>query len=215
MGPVTRIERLSALIYRTLASADKLPLAPVAGSFCNRHAVVCETVLPLTQICGGLLQTVVSETFQNNRKRCLPTHAWCEAVAAERAGGERRLFFAGQKESRVHPSIKAASEAVAASHAAAAERRPLECKKNNINTCVSHRHRKRGAGKSVPLRQGYGGTGRGVSPRRARSTPWGAGRVLAGISQGVKPRIKTLATTAYTRVPHTKASAGAGASSHR
>ena len=42
------------------------------------------------------------------------THARGEAVAAERAGGERGLLFAGQKANRVHPSIAAASSAVAA-----------------------------------------------------------------------------------------------------
>ena len=42
------------------------------------------------------------------------TPARCEAVAAERAGGERGLLFAGQKAIRVHPSIAAASEASAA-----------------------------------------------------------------------------------------------------
>ena len=42
------------------------------------------------------------------------THARGEAVAAERAGGERGWLFAGQKANRVHPSIAAASEAVAA-----------------------------------------------------------------------------------------------------
>ena len=36
--PVTRIERLSALFHRTLASADELPLAPVVGGEGVRHA---------------------------------------------------------------------------------------------------------------------------------------------------------------------------------
>ena len=42
------------------------------------------------------------------------TPASCERVARERAGGERGLIFAKQKASRVHPSIAAASSAVAA-----------------------------------------------------------------------------------------------------
>ena len=70
--------------------------------------------------------TSIRGAFQNNRSHPLPTHAMCEAVAAERAGGERGFLFAAQKaENRVPPSIKAASEAVAVSHTAAAERRPL------------------------------------------------------------------------------------------
>ena len=44
---------------------------------------------------------------------------------ASAQGASEGYLFAGQKDSRVPPSIKAASEAGAVSHAAAAERRPL------------------------------------------------------------------------------------------
>ena len=39
MGPVTRIEMVSALFHRTLARADKLPLAPVAYETLTRIQV--------------------------------------------------------------------------------------------------------------------------------------------------------------------------------
>jgi hypothetical protein len=61
------------------------------------------------------LRAPVREAVCNNHKRCLLTHGGCEAVAAERAGGERGFLFAMQKaENRVPPSIKAASSAAAA-----------------------------------------------------------------------------------------------------
>jgi len=111
------------------------------------------------------------------------------------AGGERGFLFALQKaENRVPPSIKAASEAVAVSHTAAAERRPRESKKSNICVCVSHRRRKRGVGKSVRRRQGYGGTGRGVSPRRARSAPLRLPKSTRSPVRGEPPQTAARAT---------------------
>ena len=51
---------------------------------------------------------------KNNRLQEEIANGRCERVARERAGGERGFLFAGRKESRVHPSNKAASEAAAA-----------------------------------------------------------------------------------------------------
>jgi len=71
-----------------------------------QHTLVYERVLPLTPVRGAVC---------NNHRQCLSTHGCCEAVAAERAGGERGFLFATQKaENRVPPSIKAASSAAAA-----------------------------------------------------------------------------------------------------
>ena len=84
-------------------------------------------------------------------------HTYCEAVAAERAGGERGFLFAGQKENRVHPSIKAASKAFAA-----ALRRTLNAGRVN--------QKKRSSGKSFsPAPQkGRGEKRWGFSPRGAK-----------------------------------------------
>ena len=79
---------------------------------------------------GGLRRGKQRAQEKNNHKPSPPTHGRCEAVAAERAGGERGFLFAARKaENRVPPSIKAASEAAAVSHTVAAERRPRESKK--------------------------------------------------------------------------------------
>ena len=92
------------------------------------------------------------------------THARGEAVAAERAGGERGLLFAGQKASRVHPSIAAASEAVAATM-----RRPLNAGRANVKDRLQTG--------PLSLRKRHKGSGekRRAFPRWARSA-WGAGR---------------------------------------
>ena len=52
MGPVTRIERLAALVNRTFASADELPFTPLAGVNSPYSSVLIRTtpyisVLPL------------------------------------------------------------------------------------------------------------------------------------------------------------------------
>ena len=89
-------------------------------------------------------------------------------LSPSRRGGE------GTK-SRVPPSIKAASEAVAVSHTAAAERRPLECKKRYWRLAFSPAPQKGGGEKR-----------RGVSPWGAPQAPRGAGRGAA------EPRRKAL-----------------------
>ena len=68
-------------------------------------------------VVGERLQTVGrprKKTPSGTSRVSMLTHGCCEAVAAERAGGERGIHFAGQNECRVPPSNKAASEAVAA-----------------------------------------------------------------------------------------------------
>ena len=92
------------------------------------------------------------------------THARGEAVAAERAGGERGLLFAGQKANRVHPSIAAASEAVAATM-----RRRLNAGRANV------KDRLQAGPLSLRKRQKGFGEKRRAFPRWARSA-WGAGR---------------------------------------
>ena len=58
----------------------------------------------------------------------LCTHTLIASGApASAQGGERGFLFAGQKENRVHPSIKAASEAVAATL-----RRPVNASRSNF-----------------------------------------------------------------------------------
>ena len=104
------------------------------------------------------------------------THAQCERVARERAGGERGLLFAGQKANRVHPSIAAASEVVAATL-----RQQLNAGRANVKdrlqtNLLSLRKRQKGSGEK-----------RRAFPRWAQSAQ-GAGRGLA--SQAVKPCIK-------------------------
>ena len=123
----------------------------------------------LTPVCGAVC---------NDRKRCLPTHGGCERVARERAGGEGGFLFATRKaENRVPPSSKAASEIAAASlqwqfHAGRANQ-----KKQYKRLFFSQTPQK-----------GCGEKRKGVSPRRARSAPWGAGR--GAVSRAVKPCIK-------------------------
>ena len=76
---------------------------------------VAGTRIPV--VVGEGRQTVVcprKKTLNGTTFVSLPTHGCSERVARERAGGERGLLFAGQKASRVHPSIAAASSAVAA-----------------------------------------------------------------------------------------------------
>jgi len=146
-----------------------------------------DVVSPLTPICEVRLQTVVSERFKITTSGVCPHTVSASGSPASAQGASEGFLFAGQKESRVHPSIKAASEAAAVSHTAADERRPRESKKSDISAYFSHRRRKRGAGKSVRRRQGYGGTGKGVSPRRASSAPRVRG--VARLSRAVKPCI--------------------------
>ena len=116
-----------------------------------------------------------------NRKRWYYSHT----LVARRSPPSAQGASEGVK-SRVHPSSKAASEAVAVSHTAAAERRPLECKKRYRRLSFSQTPQK-----------GYGEKHRGVSPRGAKRTkgrlPTGnrAGRGMAGISHAVKPCIKS------------------------
>jgi hypothetical protein len=82
----------------------------------------------------------------------------CEAVAAERAGGERGFLFAAQKaENRVPPSIKAASEA-----AAATMRLPLNAGRANVK-----KQYKRLFFSQTP-KKGCGEKRRGFSPRDAK-----------------------------------------------
>ena len=125
--------------------------------------------------------------FQNYRLPPPPTHARCEAVAAERAGGERGFLFAAQKtENRVPPSIKAASSTVAATL-----RRPLNAGRANVK-----KQYKRLSFSPTP-KKGCGEKRRGFSPRRARSASWGAGRGMVGIDHAVKPCIKTPVRATY------------------
>jgi hypothetical protein len=57
VGSVTRIERLSALFDRTLASADKHPLASVAGAF------VIDTQSFATNVKAGPLRLLGALSF--------------------------------------------------------------------------------------------------------------------------------------------------------
>ena len=65
--------------------------------------------------------------------------------------------------------------------------------KSDISAYFSHRRRKRGGGEKRA----------GVSPRGAPQAPRGAGRVLAGIGQDVKPCISPPAPGASACVQHT------------
>ena len=98
---------------------------------------------------------------------------------ASAQGASEGFLFAGQKESRVHPSIKAASKTAAVSHTVAVLRRPLECKKLYKRLRFSPTPKK-----------GCGEKRRGFSPRGAPQAPRGAGRGMAGTSHAVKPCIK-------------------------
>ena len=92
-------------------------------------------------------------------------------ATAGQAGGERGFPRAGvaargQKAEctrAVRPRVKPLPYLI---------RRRLNAGRSNVKSLIgayfSHRRRKWGAGKSVPLRQGYGGTSEGVSPRGAK-----------------------------------------------
>ena len=114
------------------------------------------------------------------RKRCMPAHGRCERVARERAGGERVFVFACQKEKRVPPSNKAASEAAAATLRwllNAGRRNLKERLQTNLLLCGSGR--------------GFGGR-QDLPPKGALARPGcGAGR---GLRRAVKPRIEPRCT---------------------
>ena len=107
------------------------------------------------------------------RPLVLFTPASCEAVAAERAGGERGLIFAKQKASRAHPSIAAASEAVAATL-----RLALNAGRRNLKDCLQTgllylRKRQKGCGekrRAFPRgAQSARGAGRGAACRAVKT----------------------------------------------
>ena len=125
-----------------------------------RIRLFSDVVLPLTSVGGGSYANGRMRAFQNNRSHPPPTHACCEAVAAERAGGERGFLFAARKaENRVPPSSKAASSTVAATL-----RRPLNAGRANVKKLYGRlslpQTPQRGAGESA-----------GAFPRGARSDP--------------------------------------------
>ena len=102
------------------------------------------------------------------------TPARCERVARERAGGEQGWLFAGQKASRVHPSIAAASEAPAATM-----RRVLNAGRWNLKDRLQ----------TGPL---YLRTAKGVRGKAWRLPPNGALRA-PGVRGGARgPRRKAL-----------------------
>ena len=132
---------------------------------------------PRTRVVGKGLQTIVcprKKTLSGTTRASMPAHGCCEAVAAERAGGERGIHFAGQNECRVPPSNKAASEAPAATLRRvlnAGRRDSKECLQTRLHRCASG---KKGPGKSEGLSPGWGraahpgcGAGRGVPRRKA------------------------------------------------
>ena len=110
----------------------------------------------------------VAATLKGTTRVSMPASGCCERVARERAGGERGCLFAGQKDSRVHPSNKAARQTDAATLRCpfAAGRRNS---KDRLQTCL---HRcasgKRGSGKSE-----------GLFPEWCAARTGGAGRSAA------------------------------------
>ena len=132
---------------------------------------------PAADVTNHPIRRPIKKTLKNTTRVSMPAHGRCEAVAAERAGGERCFLFAGQKENRVHPSNKAASEVLAATL-----RRVLNAGRRNSKDRLQTRlHRcgsgKRGPGKSEGLFPEWGaqrtrGAGRGgTAPKSPASKP--------------------------------------------
>ena len=114
-------------------------------------------------------------TFSGTTYVSMPAHGCCERVARERAGGERGFIFACQKENRVPPSNKAASEVPAATM-----RRVLNAGRRNSKDCLQTR---------LHFCASKGVRGKAFPPKGARSAPGvqgGARRCGAG-----KPCIQT------------------------
>ena len=175
-----RISRLARSFVQSCTESTLLRSLPSQNATSAQTASQKAYVVPNVTLIRG---------NRNNRRHPPPAHGCCERVARERAGGERGFPRAGvaargQKAEctrALRPRVKRLPYLI---------RLPLNAgranKKSDISAYLSHRRRKRGAGKSVRRRQGYGGTSRGVSPRGAPKRPGGAGRGAA------EPRRKAL-----------------------
>jgi hypothetical protein len=142
-----------------------------------------DVVSPLTPICEVRLQTVVGERFKITTSGVCPHTVSASGSPASAQEASEGFLFAGQKESRVHPSIKAASEA-----AAVFIRRRM-----NAGRANQKKRYKRLFFAPAP-QKGRGEKRKGVSPRRARSAPLRLPKSTRSPVRGEPPQTAARAT---------------------